>query len=84
MKTINVGIVLDQVKAKCDFCGEGGKKCFRSPIIRSHLKIKYKTEWQGFLDHKEIITDRDYFHREEEPRIDICEDCVRQLSAFLK
>lgn len=73
MKNLNFGILVDQVVAECDFCGEKSKKCFRSSVQRT------MHEFDGFEQCKKTMV-VPQMKREDIPVANICEDCVEQMA----
>lgn len=82
MKNINIGIVFDQVVAKCDFCGEDNKNCFRSSVTNKSRAIRVpETKYKSFYSIDEIIVGHKFIDGDP---VDICEDCIKQLTKFIK
>lgn len=83
MKNLNIGITLDQVTATCNFCHEEKKECLRSPYPVTEFKevtkgyVESGNAWSGMKSER--ITGYDNVKICE---IDICLDCIKQLSHY--
>lgn len=73
MKKVNVGVLFDQVKAQCNFCGEKDKECFESSdkggVSSGYQNDKYDNEGN-------YIPEWVSYNK----KVYICKDCIKQLN----